>query len=87
MEIKRSSYKPREQKSASVLIVVFRSTVDVVGEFKDEGRRATIKALPALPSRPRPYGSDAISPTISTVPQGPCGTVAWQEGVLAFPLW
>ncbi len=32
-----------------------RLTNHTVGKQK-EGRRATIKALPALPSHPRPYG-------------------------------
>jgi len=29
---------------------------DKVGERRRKGRRATIKALPAPPHRPRPYG-------------------------------
>ncbi len=28
---------------------------DLVGERRRKGRRATIKALPAAPHRPRPY--------------------------------
>src|SRR6266446_7322556 len=35
---------------------------DRVGERRREGRRATIKALPAPPSHPRPYGHDGHAP-------------------------
>src|SRR6266436_685317 len=46
---------------------------DRVGERGRKGRRATIKALPAPPSHPRPYGHDGHAPKNLPVKAQPSG--------------
>ena len=49
-------FAPKQRHAPQAGEPAVAEEIDVVGEFRDEGPRATIKALPALPSHPRPHG-------------------------------